>query len=305
MMKCAAFVLFLSMGFLPARGQKHEITAGIGIAQYYGDLNIVNSGPYPWALVTDGMDRKNYQPSFTVGYRFHFPKYYSLGVHLTHLKIRGSDADNRSSSVGDAAYYRLVRNLSFHSNVEELTLDFRYEPFRNPAIWYNAHWFLSPYAGLGLGIFHFNPRAIYQNEEIDLQPLGTEGQGYAGYGTRYSLFQLSIPFSIGFKVNDPSRKFAIGLDLTYHFTTTDYLDDVSTVYPDPAIYTGTAGQVDLAKALSNRNLYGTNDYMTSGITAPGEQRGNPRNKDHFFTAQIRISYYIGKSMKGYAACQSF
>ena len=131
------------------------------------------------------------------------------------------------------AFYRLVRNLDFYTDVNELSGDMRYEPFRNPVIWGNPRWFFSPYAGIGLGIFKFNPKTMYNGTEVELQPLGTEGPN-----NTYSLTQLSVPISIGLKLNSPNRKYAIGIDFTYHFTNTDYLDDVSTVYADPSSFNG-------------------------------------------------------------------
>jgi len=61
------------------------------------------------------------------------------------------------------------------ADVNELSLDIRYEPFRNPIMWSNPRWFFSPYAGLGIGIFKFNPKTGYNGQEIELQPLTTKG----------------------------------------------------------------------------------------------------------------------------------
>lgn len=293
------YFLFTLVFAIQLKAQKHEFTGGIGFAQYYGDLNTINVGATPTSLFADGLNSKSIKMSYSLGYRYNTPYHFSYGIQLSHLQLRGNDADNKSTQPMDAAFFRLVRNLSFSSDVNELSLDIRYEPFRNPVIWSNPRWFFSPYVGLGLGIFKFNPKTSYLGEEIELQPLGTEGPK-----NRYSLTQFSLPFSLGLKINAPNRKYAIGIDFTYHYTTTDYLDDVSTVYADPSLFTGNNELKTMTNALANRNLYGQNHSSYGYMTAIGAQRGNSKNNDHFLTGQIKFSYYLGKPNTRQTYCSS-
>jgi hypothetical protein len=280
------------------QAQKHEFTGGIGFAQYYGDLNTINGGATPTSLFTDGLNSKSIKMSYSLGYRYNTPYYLSVGIQLSHLLLRGNDADNKSSQPNDAAFFRLVRNLDFYTDVNELSLDIRYEPFRNPHNWNKPGCFLSPSFGLGVGVFKFNPKTNYQGNEIELQPLGTEGPN------KYKLTQFSLPLSVGLKLNSPNRKYAIGLDFTYHFTTTDYLDDVSTIYVDPSLFAGSNEVKTIATNLADRNLYGQNHPSYGYITSAGSQRGNSKNNDHFLTGQLKFCYYLGRTTRREVSCPS-
>jgi hypothetical protein len=89
----------------------------------------------------------------------------------------------------------------------------------------------TPYITIGAGIFNYDPFAYLNNVKYALRPLGTEGQGSAAYPEReaYGNVALCFPLGMGVKYNiSPSVNFAF--EISYRFTTTDYLDDVSTTY---------------------------------------------------------------------------
>ena len=62
---------------------------------------------------------KNYKMSVSIGYRYNMPLYWSIGVNINHLQLRGNDADNKSGQIFDAAFYRLVRNLNFYKRIHK------------------------------------------------------------------------------------------------------------------------------------------------------------------------------------------
>ena len=90
-------------------------------------------------------------------------------------------------------------------------------------------------------MFNFNPQArkfdtntpfdndgnLTNNEWLDLQPLGTEGQYSSQYPEKdpYQLIQFAIPVGIGFKVS-LSEKFSMAIEYGLRKTFTDYIDDV-------------------------------------------------------------------------------
>ena len=87
---------------------------------------------------------------------------------------------------------------------------------------------------LGVGVFSYDPYAYLKQSKIFFTSLGTEGQGSAAYPDRkpYSSMGVCIPIAVGFKYNvsDTMNVFA---EVGYRFTTSDYIDDVSTTYaPD-------------------------------------------------------------------------
>ena len=141
----------------------------------------------------------------------------------------------------------------------------------------------SPYIFGGLAVFHFNPYTYdQQNNKVFLKPLSTEGQGLPGYEKPYSLTQLALPFGGGIKYNI-SDNFRIALEVGLRKLFTDYLDDVSTNYPDLNLLRPRAAY------LSYRG-----DELKPPVPFPGEGaiRGNPKVKDNYYLLMIRVSYRL-------------
>ena len=127
-----------------------------------------------------------------------------------------------------------------------------------------------------MSIFYFNPQTTLNGETYDLQPLGTEGQFQ---GNEYLLTQPAIAFGGGFKI-DISYDWSINLELSARRLFTDYLDDVSTTYPDFDDLEEARG--DIAVQLSDRSL--------NGISEPGRQRGNSQDRDMYFFVGFTLAY---------------
>jgi hypothetical protein len=156
---------------------------------------------------------------------------------------------------------------------------------------------LRPYGVIGLGAFHFNPQGSFKNaygEEVwvNLKPLHTEGEGFPEYPDRknYSLTQLNIPIGVGVKYFF-SENVNISFEIIHRKTFTDYIDDVSTRFVDPALFNKYLSPSDatLAKAISNKSL---NGYATASYGV-NDKRGNPKQNDAYFTAGFKIGFRIG------------
>ena len=98
---------------------------------------------------------------------------------------------------------------------------------------------LRPYALIGVGIFHFNPKgsitdAAGNKTWHELRPLRLEGQGMTEYpeSKPYKLTQMNIPIGAGIKYF-ASERINLSTELLYRKTFTDYIDDVSKNYIDP------------------------------------------------------------------------
>ena len=164
------------------------------------------------------------------------------------------------------------RNLNFKSKVSEFSVQAEFN-FLEYQIGNERNKF-TPYIFAGVGVFKFNPVATYNNYNFTLQPLGTEGQGLeGGPKKKYKLTQMSIPFGVGIKTNLAKR---IGLSIEWGMrkTFTDYLDDVSTTYYDPAALAASRGAVS---AVASDPSKGTDPKYTN----VGRQRGNPTTKDWY------------------------
>jgi hypothetical protein len=172
------------------------------------------------------------------------------------------------------------RNLSFYSDIDELSLVFMYK-FQNRKRGFTKRNFVTPYIFAGVAGFMFNPKTIYNGQEYELQPLGTEGQNLDGaYPEPYKLQQVSIPMGVGFMVKI-TQKFDFGAECGFRKTFTDYLDDVSTNFPDRDALRAEGG--DIAVQLSDRS---------TDPTMHGKARGNPQNKDWYVYTNLHITYYF-------------
>jgi hypothetical protein len=265
-------------------------------------LNITSSAQnskYEWGFM---LGRSNYlgdiQPNnFTFnqgnlagGLRFkkELDKHINVTFALTGTRLHASDSRSPSLDLQS-------RNLSFRTNVSELnvTLEYTFLPLgitnqRSQNV--ERKYRFSPFAFGGFGLFRFNPKALYNGNWIDLQPLNTEGQGTNAINNAnapYRLIQVNIPFGVGVKYAY-SEKINISWELGWRKTFTDYIDDLSTVYPDlNQLATANSG---VAKSLSYRG----NELTGANGTYPqkGTQRGDSGNMDWYLINAISLNYKI-------------
>ncbi len=237
---------------------------------------------------------------------------YSLGAHfvarldMSYLQLASSDKDAGISgftptTIGEtAAWFRYYRNLSFRSHVFESTISGEIIPYNfELGSGYSDNSVLSPYLHIGVGVFAFNPQALYKGSWIDLQPLSTEGQGLVDGRATYDLVQLNVPMGFGVKwtYNDT---WAISLEAGYRLTFTDYIDDVSKDYVDPSVFTQNMDgkTAALAAALARRSSEIDSGNVLDYVTKPGEQRGNPEKNDAYYTISLRFGYYLDPTSMG-------
>jgi hypothetical protein len=249
-----------------AVSQEGEFGIGLGAAHYFGDLNTKAQLNRP-KLAASVFFRKN------------FGNYVALRVGATFARLGYSDIYNEHNE------YMQRRNLSFNSNVWELSLqgDFNFFRFMPGEPGYS----FTPYVTLGAGVFSYDPYAYLRGEKIFLRPLGTEGQGIVDGRKQYSSMGISIPFGAGFKYSLNDR-INVGFEILHRFTNTDYLDDVSTTYIDPSLFPSNPDGSPSDAALLHDRSYELGE--TIGI--PGRQRGNSKQKDQFVTAMFFITFNL-------------
>lgn len=271
--------LLLLTGFMSLKGKAQtdfrdyntryvgEVGLEGGVGEYFGDLNTSTSF-------------RALKPTVGLFYRYFFTEYFGASAHLHFAQLGFSDVYNHPTD-------EHIRNLSFDTNIWDFSLqgDFNFFHFVPGSISYR----FTPYFTLGLGVFHFNPYAYYHDDKYYLQPLGTEGQYSPLYPKRkpYPLWSLEVPIGVGFKYN-LTRSWNIACAVTYHFTGTDYLDDVSTTYAGIAAFPPDAsGKQTMASILQDRSgVYGV------PIGEAGRQRGNSRNRDQFIGIEFSIAYLL-------------
>ena len=266
-MRLIIALLCLPLFCSPVFAQRtHMFSFGIGTTYYNGDL-------------TDQLNNMLFRPAANFSYSKYYTPRFSLRVGLSYGEIGASDGEALTPQ-------RRQRNLHFKSILLESSGVLVYE-FRRDKNFGNE-WvskpFLTPYVFGGIAFFYFNPKARLDREWYALQPLGTEGQYIQGAGNPgpYSRVQAAVPFGGGlnFRVSDYA---GISLEIGMRATGTDYLDDVSTVYPDMEQLEQASGS--LAVLLSDRSQ---NGYR------PGAIRGNPNVRDYYMFGSFCITYFLSR-----------
>jgi len=223
-----------------------------------------------------------------------------LGLRVAGQYTYVAGRDNLIKTDGEDEMYRKSRDLDFRSNMWEVygaieiypTMLFRKYDDYDPR--------LKPYGFIGGGIFHFNPQGSLTDVNgvktwYDLKPLRTEGQGMKEYPNRpeYKLTQFNIPMGCGLKY-DISEKVTTGIELLYRKTFTDYIDDLSTTYIDPALFQNymSAADAAIARKIHDKVIAGIYPSSQNRIE-PGTQRGNATNNDAYFSVLAKIGIRLG------------
>ena len=272
-MKKHIYTLILScISLWSLQGQTLEYGIGVGGSVYWGDLNSPEFGT----------NISNTNLAFQGVAKLNFSKFVAVKANLLIGRLSGDD----SKSYID---WQKQRNLDFSSILVEFGLLGEYHFFGYN---FGEDSPISPYLSAGVAGFYFNPTTIYNGDRVKLQPLGTEGQGMSGFGSKYSRVSLAIPFGGGakFRVNNTLN---IAVDILARKTFTDYIDDVSTSYV--AYDELAAGNGPLAAALGNR--IGEALGQEEPVSLPtGTQRGGSGVDDYYFTAMVTFTFKLNKNL---------
>jgi hypothetical protein len=240
-----------------------ELGPTIGNMYYLGDLN---------------PSKQFYNQNLGVGlmYRYNVNARLTYRFNLLAGSVEAYDSDSKNEILKN-------RNLSFQSNIQEAAggLEFHYYKYQLG----NKKYRFTTYMIVQAALFHFNPTTIYNNDTVELQPLGTEGQATSyGKKRKYFRYQPSIPIGLG-------AKFCIGkftninLDVAIRKTFTDYIDDVGSNYNvDPSAF---GFNESVAEDLSNRSL----DNSRYG------RRGNSSTNDWYVYYSASMTFRLGKTNK--------
>jgi len=224
-------------------------------------------------------------------------KWAGLRLAADYTYLEGDDGVINTMGVDEL--WRKQRNLDFRTNIWSVygALEFMPTMLLSREDGYEPKF--RPYGFVGIGFFKFNPQGSLTDANgnktwYNLQPLRTEGEGMAEYPNSkpYQLTQMYIPLGGGLKFYASDRVNA-SIEVLYRKTFTDYLDDVSKNYIDPANFgkylTGT--QATLAYKLSDKSI----GIIYPGMTRypAGTQRGNNKNVDTYFSVVAKIGFRLG------------
>jgi hypothetical protein len=283
-------LILLSSRSFAQKGYIWEYGVMTGVSNYLGEIGGRQNAARPF-LTDIKLAKTRWSETVYLRYGFH-PKF-AAKLAFNYLRIEGDD----HLTSNPARHYR---NLNFRNDIFDLesTISwFFYRSDKPTGIFRKVKTYFNAYAFAGIGGYYHNPKTLYQGSYIALQPLQTEG-------VKYSKFGYCVPFGAGFYVAIVKRRRShrIGMEFNWRYTGTDYLDDISTDYKNPAELNSLA-----AVALSNRNKelsnqpagfdgnYGWHGVDKNGNPVNQAPRGNPSNKDSYLS--ISVSY--GVSLKSF------
>jgi hypothetical protein len=280
---------------------RKEVYVGVGAANFLGDLGGLNKVGTDYSPVD--LEFVETRTAFGLGYRYKLAKWLNVSAAFNYLIVRGDDKLTQEP-------YRNNRNLNFKSNIFELAgrlelvymnnkVGHRYGIKRTLSRrMKNRSWDFTGF--VGIGGFYFNPKGRDKSGKwIPLKPLRTEGQGLPDGPKQYTNYALCIPMGAAYRMYF-NKKWVVGLELCYRKTFTDYIDDVSGTYYDPAALTAAYGTKSAEMADPSLGTI-------PGATAPDglgnrAQRGD-KNKDSYMTIEVTVGYII-KSKKGKSRLRS-
>lgn len=288
------FAFIASLGYSQ---YKWEVGANIGAANYLGEIGGKEKTRRDFIF-----DMKLSQTKTAIGgfVRYKLSQEFFLRGSVGWYRISG--ADRFSTNPG-----RVGRNLSFRNDIIETSVTGQYvfydiadlgRTFR-----YRNDFKAYVFTGIA-GVYH-NPKAEYNGKWVALQPLHTEGQSIVADAPQpYGKFIFAVPAGAGFFFTI-NKRYRIGWEFNWRTTFTDYLDDVSTLYVDPALFNSVT-----AAELSNRNdelIYEEESLLPpSENYVPGQKRGDPKHNDSYLSTTINLSYTIkGQSKFSHSKYKSF
>ena len=253
--------LIFSLNLLFVQAQRVHIGVAGGLANYNGDL-------------LDKLYAKKITNGF-IGLTVHYELQDQILIRGAYnfARVNGSDIYSEKP-------YLVLRNLSFESAISEFSVVGEYYLFNL----YERRF--SPYGFIGLGVFHFNPYSYDSTGiKVFLKPLSTEGQGIYSNKKEYSLWQPTIPIGAGVKFAI-TENLRIGIEIGLRKLFTDYLDDVSTSYPDFNDLLAARGQTAVDFAYRGDEIPGGDPVFPTKET----QRGGAEQKDIYYFTGLNISF---------------
>ena len=242
----------------------------VGQSYYQGDLSPMNHR----ASFSEG------SLAIGIGVSRQVSKYFTVGIDIFKGQLKG---DDRKSFDED----RRIRNLRFQNSYVEgsAVVEFNISQLFRDSTYAGKG--IDVYYKTGVGIIRSNPTTELNGQEYVLREYGTEGQYLPGAPEAYGLHHVTIPFGLGCRFA-LTPKISIGLEAVLRATFTDYLDDVSSAYPDLELLKSSINGME-AVILS----YRTSEAQPTDFPAiSGTARGDATNKDWFSFVGFSVGYRL-------------
>lgn len=242
------------------------------------------------------------RPNLGVSFSHRFAPRITGRASLSYGRITGDDKKKTDQNDKDAIY-RYNRNLRFRNDIVEVSTVALIDLFENRGTYLKRRDF-SPYVFLGLAGFYHNPKGNDQRDGkgnwVALQPIGTEGQqtgdavrAQKGYDDPYKRVQISIPFGLGVNYK-LSRQLNLGYEIGWRKTFTDYLDDVSGNYADPADLKDARARLLADPSEERFNDPNDPDFIQFGGAYGNRisKRGTNNEDDWYIVSGFHLSYIL-------------
>lgn len=243
-----------------------DLGGGPGVGSRYGDFQLKNSGI-----------------AFGVSWKYRIHNNMALKANLFYGQLIGDDKTTENLE-------RRRRNLDVRTDLIELSGQYEFYLMREKIGsryklkkvkgYGSSHFALYLFAGIGGA--YYNPKGSTQSGEyVNLAELNTEGQGLEGGPKDYNQFTMVFPTGIGIKYN-VTHLIGVQFEFGMRFTTTDYLDDVSSRYYDGNVLAAEFGE--LSKEMADKRYNAVGRHEAGGI------RGNNDLLDTYMFGMLSLTY---------------
>ena len=282
--------------------QTIEVGPHFGATSYIGELNA-------WRGLDQWEWKKFNQFDYELGgvVRYNYDSRWAFRLDYTYGRLRACDT---------AAAWRPEAMLNFRSTLHDLSLmvEFNFLKYYTG----RPETAISPYIFAGVSGFMFSSRPYTTDtllapifDTLRFGDLRTEKLSYSKYS-------LSIPFGVGCKFS-LSKHLSATVEWRMHYTFTDYLDDVSGVYPADGKHVLLVPQKDgdgnipysqgypkgyevIVANPSETNRTVTYDFTDpSGQFHEGQQRGTATTNDWFGMINLSLTWKF--VIPGNSACK--
>ncbi|MGY6560950.1 MAG: DUF6089 family protein [Luteibaculaceae bacterium] len=266
---------------------RQDFGLNLGVANYLGDIG--GGAGAPTGFISD-MQFSQTRPTVGVFYRYRVYGNFYASAHFNYVRIQNADSLSGNP-------HRMARNINFRNNMFELATRVDYAFYKitdvgRRGLYRND---LSFYAFAGVGAVFHNPQGLHEHPDgsgaqwFNLREFNTEGPN------TYSRTALIMPLGLGVSFTR-AKHWRFGLEVSWRFTNTDYLDDTSTVYPDQEFLTSPLHSLlssPTNQDIVNRAFEGTGESPDVIFwQAPGAKRGNPNRDDGYLIVNFTLSYVI-------------
>lgn len=194
-------------------------------------------------------------------------------------------------------YMLYTRNQNFRSDLWEGSVLLELLPFRAFGDRPLGHAVIQPVLLAGGALAHFDPETSYDDPAtgdtrwVATHDLHLEGEGLPVPGAPGGWSRTAGALALGGGLRfELTPQLALGLEALWRFTSTDYLDGVSSRYVDPVVYDTylTPEDAVIARTVGNRS----SSIDAAAADGPGGIRGNPAKKDSYSTISVSLQFHL-------------